>query len=686
MEAEHPMSDPIIRLITAASTRFRAWCKSHSPTRESIVVAALLAVIFEATYLGAFFLRGELLFKPSDAAAILSTILLVVLLKLAVFYVRGLCHRPWQAARFADLNTLLRASTAALLVLVAINYFGTIVPGWVPIPRSVLLMDWAFTLLGVGGMQALARSIYDELLPVTTVGSGRAALVIDASEAGRQLAVDLSRMRSSGFFVAGLLDDNPEHYGESVGQARVLGPVSMAPACAERLRVSNIIVREGAIFGSRLRALCDACATINVRVSIAENAMSLSQVSSSGQRAVKPIRVRGIKLCDLLSRPHANLADHDSHVLPFLKGKTVLVTGAGGSIGSEICRQVIRFEPSKLVMLERSEHALFSIHRDIARQVEGDGIEVVSILCDITNVDRTERVFVDHKPQVVIHAAAFKHVPLMEAHPLEAIENNTLATASLAELADAHGVETFVALSTDKAVHPSSVMGASKLVAERFLQSFGSVSCTRFVVVRFGNVLASSGSAVPIFEEQLSRGLPITITHPSVRRYFMTIDEAAQLVLLAGALPGIGGTYVFEMGESLPIVDLVYSLAFVMHVPQADVRIEYCGLRPGEKLDEELFFEDERRDATPNPLVIRVHRPARPMNEVRSWLAELKSAVNTDPNTAVQILMGIVSSDCGHLTPAEAPVARVSNQLPVRPVSFLTSAAMAQGQTIERPS
>jgi FlaA1/EpsC-like NDP-sugar epimerase len=246
----------------------------------------------------------------------------------------------------------------------------------------------------------------------------------------------------------------------------------------------------------------------------------------------------------------------------------------------------------------------------------------------------------------VIHAAAFKHVPLMEAHPVEAIENNSLATATLAELADAHGVESFVALSTDKAVHPSSIMGASKLVAERFLQSFGETSKTRFVAVRFGNVLGSSGSAVPIFEEQIAKRLPITITHPSVRRYFMTIDEAAQLVLLAGALPGRGGTYVLEMGEPIKILDLVHSLTFVMNVPQEEVVINFCGLRPGEKLDEELFFEDERRDATPNPLVIHVHRPARSIDDVRSWLADLKNAAASDPEAAAQALMDIVGSDC----------------------------------------
>jgi FlaA1/EpsC-like NDP-sugar epimerase len=277
--------------------------------------------------------------------------------------------------------------------------------------------------------------------------------------------------------------------------------------------------------------------------------------------------------------------------------------------------------------------------------------DLVPVICDIGNAERIDRLFTEHRPQVVIHAAAYKHVPLMEAHPVEAIENNALATASLAEIADTHGVEAFVALSTDKAVHPSSIMGASKLVAERFLQAFGADSATRFVAVRFGNVIGSSGSAVPIFQEQLAKRMPITVTHEDVRRYFMTTTEAAQLVLLAGALPGRGGTCVLEMGESIPIVDLVASIAFVMDIPPADVRIEFCGLRPGEKLDEELFFEDERREETGHPLVIRVKRPARPLAEVRQWLGELKSVAAGDPEAAFHTLMDIVAADCSSLEP-----------------------------------
>jgi len=639
-------------------TRLRNWWHARIPTREATVVTVLLALIFEITYLAAFFVRGELLLRPSDADTILSTIGWVIAVKTLIFYWRGFCHRPWRAARFQDLNKLIRASTTTLLSLIALNYFGQYIPGWIAIPRSVLLLDWAFTIIAVGGMQAIARSIYEEIMPITTAGNETPVLVIDASEGGQALAEALPHIGPNHYFVAGLLDDDPDRYGLRVGRARVLGPASMAPACAERLRAKEVIVREGAIFGSRLRALCDACGLINVRVRIAENCSPDPSASSGSALHVRPIRVRDIQLHDMLARPQAHLDDHDSRVLPFIEDRCVLVTGAGGSIGSEICRQLRRFHPSKIVLVERSEAALFMIHRELTERRVAFATEVIPLLCDIADKERAAAVLREHRPAVVIHAAAFKHLPLMESHPIEAITNNTLATAAFADLAAENGVEAFIALSTDKAVYPSSIMGASKLVAERYLEALSRVSKTKFVTVRFGNVLGSSGSAAPIFMDQLKRGLPITVTHPEVRRYFMTIDEAAQLVILAGAMSLHGGVYVLDMGDPLPIVDLVSSIAFVMHVPAANVRIEYCGLRPGEKLDEDLFFEEEARESTASPLVIRAARKPRSVPEVKAWLKDLREAIATGPAEAASTLMAIASRDSATISnhsPAVAP-------------------------------
>lgn len=633
-------------LPATASKRLRKFLKSLVPTRSAIVVSAVLALLFEIAYVVAFYIRGELLVRPADADMILSTLWWVVGIKLAVFYTRGYCHRRFQAARFEDLNRLLRASTLALLIVTAVNYFVSRSGGWVTIPRAVLLLDWVGTLFFVGGAQALLRSIYEEIVPTLPTGSDRKTLVIDASPEGREIAAALGEMRDQRYFVAGLLDDDPTHYGVHVGRARVLGPVGVAPACAERLRVSDVIVREGAIYGGRLRSLCDACAELDVRVRIAETGPRNESRPDNRPSTIGKLKIRDIELRDMLTRPQAKLDENDSRVFPLIHEKCMLVTGAGGSIGSEICRQLVRFLPAKLVLVERSEAALFTIDRELRERHPTDGIEIVPVLCDVANRRRTEQLLKVHRPSVVLHAAAFKHLPLMESHPIEAIENNTLATASLAELAAAAGVETFVALSTDKAVNPSSVMGASKLLAERFLQSFAKESSTKFVVVRFGNVLASSGSAVPIFESQLAHRQTITITHPDVRRYFMTIDEAAQLVLLAAAVGEQGGTFVLEMGEPIRIIDMVHSLAYVMQIPQDEVDVRYCGLRPGEKLDEELFFSDELQSRTTSPLVVQVSRPARPLAEVRHWITDLLVAIEKGPAEAGRVLLDIAERDC----------------------------------------
>jgi FlaA1/EpsC-like NDP-sugar epimerase len=638
--------DRMATVAATASRRLRKWLKSLEPTRSAIIVSAVLALLFEIAYVLAFYIRGELLVRPADADMILSTLWWVVGIKLVVFYTRGYCHRRFQAARFEDLNQLLRASTLALLVVTAVNYFASRLGGWVNIPRSVLLLDWAGTLLLVGGAQAVLRSIYEEILPTLPAGSERKALVIDASPEGREIAAALGEMRSERFFVAGLLDDDPARYGVHVGRARVLGPVGVAPACAERLRISDVIVREGAIYGSRLRSLCDACAELDVRVRIAEAAHTSGNRVDGRPSTIGKLTIRDIELRDMLTRPQAKLDDTDARVFPMVHGRCMLVTGAGGSIGSEICRQLVRFRPAKIVLVERSEAALFTIDRELRERHATDEIEIVPVLCDIANRRRTEQLLKAHRPKVVLHAAAFKHLPLMESHPIEAIENNTLATAALAELASAAGVETFVALSTDKAVNPSSVMGASKLLAERFLQSFAMETATKFVVVRFGNVLASSGSAVPIFEAQLARRETITITHPDVRRYFMTIDEAAQLVLVAAATGEQGGTFVLEMGEPIRIVDMVHSLAYVMKIPPEEVDIRYCGLRPGEKLDEELFFVDELQSRTTSPLVVQVSRPARSLADVRHWITDLLVAIEKGPAEAGRALLEIAERDC----------------------------------------
>ncbi|MSR25565.1 MAG: polysaccharide biosynthesis protein [Planctomycetaceae bacterium] len=637
-------------LIASAASAFRIWLRSVAPTREAIVTAGCLAIVFGLTYLAAYFTRSELLLQGSDAATIVRTIGWVVLLKLFVFYTRGICHRSLRTIRFADLSILVRATTTCLLVLVAANYyFTTLRLGWIQIPRTVLLLDWAFTLLAVGGLQAAARSIYEELMPAEPVGHQRNALVIDGSPQGLAIAAQLMSAERGGYFVSGLLDDDPTRHGSRTAVAPVIGGIDHVAACAQRLRVTDVIVRSGSVFGRRLRRICEACTEIGVRVVIAE---------PCGEDA--DVRVRGVELRDLVTRPDPTASAHGPRLASWVHDKTVMVTGAGGAIGAEICRLLVTLRPARILLVDRSECSLFEIHRELQERAAafGEGeIGLVLGLVDIQDTERLEDVFQSHRPAIVIHAAGYKHVPMLQGHPVEAIENNILATAALADLAEGHGVETFVALSTDKAVNPTGVMGASKLVAERFLQSLGEGSTTKFVVVRFGNVIGSSGTAVPIFTRQLVRRQPITVTHPDVARRFLTASDAARLSLAAGALAGGSGTFILDMCEPVKIVELVKCLAFVMRVPREEVEIRFGGLRDGEKLAEELFFDDEIRHSVGCGLVFQVSRPIRPLAEVRQWLGDLKAAILADgPDAARGVLMEIAALECMASSVGTAPL------------------------------
>lgn len=630
-----------LTLIVSTMSALRAWLKAVAPTRESIVTAGCLAIVFGGTYLAAYFTRSELLLRGSDAETIVRTIGWVVALKVFVFYTRGICHRPLRSIRFEDLSVLVRATTTCLLIFVAINYyFTTWRLGWIQIPRTVLLLDWAFTLLAVGGLQAAARSIYEELMPDVPIGHQRSALVIDASPQGQAIAAKLMAAKRVGYFVSGLLDDDPSHHGSRTSVARVIGGIDHVAACAQRLRVTDVIIRQGSVFGRRMRRICETCAAIRVRVMIAE---------SHGEGESAEVRVRDVELRDLVTHPDPMRGEHREAVASWVRGETVMVTGAGGSIGAEICRKLVSLQPARILLVDRSECGLFEVHGELQERVAGSGegaIGLTPCLVDIHDTERMEEIFREHRPGIVIHAAAYKHVPMLQGHPVQAIENNVFATAGLADLAEAHRVKSFVALSSDKAVNPTGVMGASMLVAERFLQSLGEGSATKFVVVRFGNVLGSSGTVVPIFTRLLVRRQPIVVTHPDVARRFMTATDAARLVMFAGAVAESSGTYALDMGEPVQIVELVKSLAFVMRVPRSEVEIRFGGLRDGEKLSEELFHDDETRQRLGDSQVFRVARPVRPLAEVRQWLGELKGAIlGEGPEAARGVLMEIAALD-----------------------------------------
>lgn len=630
-----------LSLLASTAAAIRAWLRSRRPTRESIVIAGALALIFGASYLAAFFIRSELLLRGADANAIVQTIGWVVACKLAIFYARGICHKPVRAIRFEDLSSLVRATTTALLVFVAVNfYLPKLFPDWIQIPRTVILLDWAFTLLAVGGMQATARSIYDELMPVNPRGQRRAALFIDASPEGVEIADGLAMRHGGEYAVSGLLDDDPASYGLRLAGSRVIGSIDDAAPCAQRLRVGEVVVRRGCLFGPRLRRLCDECAARRVRVGIADR--------TGGAADGGAFHVRQVEVRDLMPRAEERFTAQDPAVARWLVGRTVLVTGAAGTVGAEVCRQILAFLPAKLVLLDRAERALAALGAEL-QESAGDSVPVETVLADVAKDARVSEILARYRPAVVIHTAALNHLATLEANPEEAIETNLFATMTLADLCRKHGVESVVATSTDKAVKPASVLGATKLLGERYLQALAGESATRFVVVRIGNVLGSRGGAAALFSRLMHERRPITITHPGMARHFVTVQEAARAVLVAGAVGEPGDVFVPDMGPPMGILDLVEAIAFVERIPLADVTIEYGTPRPGEKLAEDLFFDDEARHPVEGCSLHRAVRKSRTLTAVRGGLAGLGAAIDRgDRGTTLATLRALIAEETGH--------------------------------------
>ena len=595
--------------------------------RKSATLLVVHAVIFAVAFFFAFFTRYDFRVEARWLAVYAATVVGVILMKSIIFYALGHCHVSWRRVAFGELLNLLWAATLSMLVLAAIDgIFLTSerFPSAPHVPRGVILLDWAATILLIGGIRAVWRSIHEELRPLFSRQPARAALIVGANQAGELIARNLMVASHDPYYIVGFLDDDPALQGSRVGGIEVLGRIDRVGSVVARRDVDDVIVQSGMLTGIRFRRLLDECTAAGAAVKVIP---AIDELLGGSAKDPTHVQLRPVEIRDLLHREPVQL--DDSAVRRLVAGRTVMVTGAGGSIGSEICRQALRYQPRQLLLVERGENALFQVEQELARLEPAPPFE--PLLADVTDEERMEQILATFKPDVIFHAAAHKHVPMMEGNPAEAIKNNCLGTRLLARLADRHGVGRFVFISSDKAVHPSSVMGCSKLIAERFVQAFAKESQTQFMVVRFGNVLASNGSVVPIFEEQIRRGGPITVTHPDMQRYFMMIPEASQLVLQAAAMGTGGEIFVLDMGQSVKVVDLARDLIALSGLGPDDIEIVYTGLRPGEKLFEQLYFEDERRVPTPHPKVFcAMHRPAE-LAEVESLLDELREVVAEPP-------------------------------------------------------
>jgi len=504
-----------------------------------------------------------------------------IILTIAFMHIFRLYHRMWQYASIGELYGILKATTTSSVLMVLCIYTIDLPH----LPRSVYILTWLLISGFIGGSRLGWRILRDYLVSQKN-SQGKNALIIGAGDGGAMVARELLNNSSLNLTPVGFIDDSRFKQNLTVYDVPVLGRRRDIPAIVKEYQVEEIVIAIPSASGRTIREIMDICRQTEARVRIFQGTNELLADKYS---------FREIQLEDLLRREPVQL--NLNKISGYIQDKIVLVSGAGGSIGSELCRQISMFAPQEIILVEYSENNLFQIELEL-REVF-PGLKLHAELVDIKDKDRLQKVFKEYQPQVVFHAAAYKHVPMMEKHPQSALRNNVIGTKNLAELADQYAVETFIFISTDKAVQPTSVMGATKRIGEMIIQEMNGKSHTNFAAVRFGNVLGSSGSVIPIFEKQIKRGGPVTVTDAQMTRYFMTIPEAVQLVIQAGAMAQGGEVFVLDMGEPVKILDLAADLIRLHGLePDKDIKIEITGVRPGEKLHEELFTANEKITTT----------------------------------------------------------------------------------------
>ncbi|MEZ4372056.1 MAG: nucleoside-diphosphate sugar epimerase/dehydratase [Polyangiaceae bacterium] len=571
----------------------------------------------------------------------------VVLLEYLCLVAFRVPRRSWRYVAISDALRILAAMVVGTGVLVATRFGFEFLSHSYPylrhgiLPLGVIAVNGAVGFLGVSGARVLRRVIGearessgyrgDQRPPVRTI-------LVGAGQGGVLVAKEVTARPDLGIKVVGFLDDDPAKLGVVIHGARVLGSTEQLPAVCGEYRAEQILITMASARGGVVRRIMGLAEAAGVSAKIIPG---LYQIVGG---RVNLSRMRPVAIEDLLRREPVQL-EH-AHIAHGIQDRVVVVTGAGGSIGSELCRQIAEFAPRRLVLMERSENALFEIHRELTANYPG--LEVTPRIADVTDEPRVRQIFQHERPAFVLHAAAHKHVPMMEWNVGEAVKNNVFGSRTVADAAAAAGVDVFVMISTDKGSEPTSVMGATKRAAEVYLQALAQMSGTRFVTVRFGNVLGSTGSVVPIFRQQIAKGGPVTITHPDMRRYFMTIPEACQLVLQANLMGAGGEIFILDMGDPVRIVDLAKDLIRLSGLRLGeDIDIEFTGVRPGEKLFEELSTDSEQADKTRHPKIF-VGRIARtPASEVESGFARMQAALaeGRDPLPALRTLVPEYSSE-----------------------------------------
>ncbi len=559
--------------------------------RKPLIILAHI-IAFAASLMLSFLLASNMQFRRSWLVdQYLLLLVFFILIKLLVFGLFRQYRGWWRYVGISDLLGILRASLVSTFIIVT---SWTVILNVGPLRRQlqnitnvgqgVFMADLFATFLLLAGLRMVIRLYYEEF---RTVEAGRLKrfLIVGAGNTGEALLREIHRMPVAQYEVIGFIDDDTTKQGINIHGIPVLGTVEQLPEICKDRNIEEVAIAMPSATHHQLRHVIQVCAGTKIRFRTVPSITNVSQI-------------RDVDINDLLGREVIQL-DLDL-IEAFARDKTIVVTGAGGSIGSEMCRQLCNFNPRLLLLIEQAENPLFYIERELQRKFPR--VSIKAIICNITDKIRVAEIFENYKPQVVIHAAAHKHVPLMELNPGEAIKNNIVGTQIVADAADNYGITNFVMISTDKAVNPTSIMGSSKRIAEMYIQDLNSTSKTHFVTVRFGNVLGSDGSVVPIFKRQIAQGGPVTVTHPQMKRYFMTIPEASQLVLQAATMGKGGEIFVLDMGEPVKIVDLARELITLSGLGE-DIEMVFTGPRPGEKLFEELSIKGEDMQPTRHPKI-----------------------------------------------------------------------------------
>lgn len=648
--------------------------------RMPLVVAAH-AVLFAVSLFAAFLLAYNFrwLAESSQGVAGASTwflelyaplLALAVPIKLVTFHITGQYRGSWRYVGLRDLLDVMRASLIGTFFFLCAYFllenlwqymFGELLIDRAPRAQlkqsSVFALDWAVTVAFVSAARILARLYYEDIQP-RRVGKPTRALIVGAGDAGEGLLRELLRLRHDRYTCVGFLDDETAQLHGRIHGVEILGRTTDIREICLEFEVEEVFIALPNATPKAIRALVEQCQGTGVLF------RTIPAVTDVLEGRVRVSQIREVDITDLLGREPVQL--DVENIGRQLRGKTVCVTGAGGSIGAEMCRQIAGFHPERLVLVERAENSLFEIDRELRRR--WPHIDVVPQVADVTDRKRIDSILASNRPSVVFHAAAHKHVPMMELNVGEAIKNNVGGTMTLADAVVDAGVEKVVVVSTDKAVNPTSIMGCTKRVAEMYVQTLSAKGATQFVTVRFGNVLGSSGSVVPIFRQQIASGGPITVTHPDMKRYFMTITEAAQLVLQAGTMGRGGEIYVLQMGEPVRIVDLARDMITLSGLrPDVDVDITFSGIRPGEKLFEELSIDGEHIGDTSHPKIgIWKHR-REDLRLVQEGVSRLLSMADCSTN-------GQLHAELRRLVPEF-----VSNQAETPQAKALRGVAQAKG-------